>query len=242
MGIIINKVVKLCLSLTLALTITSTQADTFSVGVEVLDYSPFYSGKGRAYNGMSREILDAYSSDKGHSFSYAPTKIEKLYDNYFTGVVDFKFPDNPNWKADKKKGKDIIYSSPVIITKVGVIVLKGNEAATLKKVGTVTGFTPWSLLGDIKAGKLKLVKATAMRKLLKMLSTGKIDGIYGSIDVVNFHSKKLGKEFKFSNKYTPSEDKFHFSSFSKKNVIKDFNAWLEANKSKVQSIKDKYLK
>jgi polar amino acid transport system substrate-binding protein len=218
-------------------------ATSVTVGVESLDYLPFYSGKGRAgYNGFAREVFDRFAEEKGHEFIYIPVKVTSLFTKYINKEFDFKFPDNSLWRANEKTSVSIKYSDAVVQTEMGVMSLAGNGGKQLKNVGVVDGFTPYPLLGDVKTGKLKLVKKNKMRQLIKLLIKKEIDGIYGSIDVLNYHAKKIKQKvsFEFNKNVKVSIDEFFLSSIKKGDVLDEFNVWLKSNSGEIIKLKKKH--
>lgn len=217
----------------------STLADSLTFGVEALDYEPFYTGKGRVYNGMSQEIIDAFAKDKKHTILYNTVKIDQLYEKFLSKQVDYKYPDNPIWNKEAKTGKAIFYTAPIISTQMGLNVIADKK--DIKKVGIVSGFTPWIILDDVKSGKLELVEKTSMQQLVSMASKGEVDAIYGSVDVVNFHANAINKKFSISSNFKTDTDVFHISGYNEK-IINEISDWLKANTSKVTEIKNKYLK
>lgn len=82
--------------------VTATERH-FNVGVEELDYLPYYTSKGNNYQGYARELLDAFAKERGYTFDYKPLPVKRLFQSLLKKQVDFKFPDNPNWQSDLKK-------------------------------------------------------------------------------------------------------------------------------------------
>ena len=77
----------------------------YKIGVENTDYMPLYRGDTATYSGYARELLDAFGKKYGHTFSYYPYPMVTLFDEFaIKKSLDFKFPDNPYWVADAKKG------------------------------------------------------------------------------------------------------------------------------------------
>ncbi len=107
---------KLLVSFVIILNSFSPSTETVSVGVELLDYLPFYKGKGRGYSGFSRDLLNEFSKDSGVEFTCAPCRIDQLFDKYFRREFYLKFPYNKNWNAGGKKGKNVKYSTLVTST------------------------------------------------------------------------------------------------------------------------------
>ncbi|MCO4755320.1 MAG: transporter substrate-binding domain-containing protein [Bacteriovoracaceae bacterium] len=223
--------------------ISAVEAKNLTVGVESLEYLPFYSGKGRGgYNGFARELMDKFASDHNHEVTYIPVQVKKLFGKYINKTFDFKFPDNALWRADERKGKGITYSDVVVKTKVGVISLSSKKDVVPAKVGVVDGFTPWPILDDVKAGKIKLVQKTRMIQLLKLVESGEVDGVYGSMDALKFHAAKIGDadKFMFNSNVKASMDEFYLSTNSDSAVIDEFKKWSTKNASYISDLKKKY--
>lgn len=124
----------------------NTHAKQITMGIEAVDYQPFYGGKGRAgYSGFARDLFKEFAKEKGHKISFITMPVNKLFDSFAEGAFDLKFPDNKMWKADKRKGLRVSYSDVVIRIDVGVISLKENSDNAPKVVGVVEGLIPWSL-------------------------------------------------------------------------------------------------
>jgi ABC-type amino acid transport substrate-binding protein len=234
----------ICLSFICSLQFVKNAAATeVTIGVESLEYLPFYDGKGRSgYNGFARDLFDQFAKDKGHKVTYVPVKVSALFKKYKAGSFDFKFPDNSLWKKDERNGIDIKYSDVVLKTQMGVISLSENSQKPLTNVGIVEGFTPWALLDSVKAGKIKLVEKSKMKHLIKLLMNKDIDGIYGSIDVLTYHSKKSGTELKvaFNKNVKTSTDEFYLSAVKNVEVLDDFKKWFKSNSDTVFKIKSKH--
>jgi polar amino acid transport system substrate-binding protein len=52
-------------------------------------------GIGGNYAGYARDVLDTFAAQYGHTFSYKPMPVARLWDEYLVQKsVDIKFPDN----------------------------------------------------------------------------------------------------------------------------------------------------
>ncbi len=44
------------------------ESKTFTIGVEELDYMPYYSGVTKKYSGFAKELFDAFGEEYGYTF------------------------------------------------------------------------------------------------------------------------------------------------------------------------------
>ena len=114
---------------------------------------------------------------------------------FFNGGVDFKFPDNPYWVADKKIGIAIKYA-PVLDFTDGVVVLpinKGKGIDNLKRLGIPLGYTPEKYMVLINEGKIKLFEAYQYNELYRQVQAGRVDGAYVNKRVAKHYFNQLNK-------------------------------------------------
>ena len=106
---------------------TKVLAGTFTVGVENIDYFPHYAMRQGQYVGYARDLLDQFGLAYGHRFDYVDLPVRRLSVAFFKNhTLDFKFPDNPNWATDLRKGQKLYYSDTVIDVMEGALVLAGR--------------------------------------------------------------------------------------------------------------------
>jgi len=217
--------------------IVSTQAfpETIRLGVENLDYSPFYSSNGIQYTGYTRDLFDEFARDTGYTITFLPRKVNDLMDDFFQMKIDAKFPDNSFWHQNRRKTRDIYYSLVIMKTEIGVQSLQSNKDVAI--LGIVEGFTPWIILKKINTKEINLIKRTKMKTLIKMLYDGEIDGIYASEDVISYYDSK--KKIVFNKNFRTITDKFHLSSIKNKKLIVAFDTWFIKNSKKVKQIRNK---
>lgn len=223
----------------------SGMAANYTVGVEKLDYYPHYAFSGGEYKGYGREILDAFAKAKGHTFTYKALPVQRLFETFAAGGVDFKYPDNSYWGGDSKKGKNVVYSEPVTAYTDGVFVKAadaGKGVAALSTMGIIKGFTAWDLLGDIKAGKIKESHSNDFGSMIKKTLAGRTKGAYGNVSVINYHLNKMGKTgaLVFDSKIPHTNSNYHLSTIKHAGVVAEFNTWIKANGALVKSLKAKY--
>lgn len=221
-------------------------AKSFVVGVENHDYLPAYGLKDGQYHGFARELFDAFAKDRGYIFDYRALPVPRLYASFFNGQIDFKFPDNPQWKQDQRSGKSIHYSAPALTYIDGVVVPADRTATTpdeIRTLGTVAGFTPWAWMDRVDTGKVKLVENASFEALVRQVVARRIDGAYANIAVVNYQLDKiLGTPgaLVFAPQLPYSRDHYHLSTLKHADVIQEFNVWLKQNGSRVEAMKKRH--
>jgi len=233
--------------LAMVLIITGTLlSKTFIIGVENIKYYPHYSNENGEYSGYARAVLDAFAEKKGYTFIYNLMPVKRLYGEFLSGKVDFKYPDNPLWMGDAKKGKKIEYSKPVAEYIDGVMVLKENKKkgkSFLKNLGTVRGFTAWKYLDEMKKGKIKFHENSTFEGLLKQVILGRIDGAYINVAVAEYQLNKiLNKKgsLVFDSSLPFEKDNYYLSSIKHSDILEEFNFFLKKEKKLIKSLKKKY--
>lgn len=234
------------LLLVCATLVTSAWAGTYTVGAESTSYAPYYTTQGGNWTGYAREVLDAFAKESGHTFVYKPRPVKRLLGEFVEGKLDFKFPDNPYWGQDAKKGNGVVYSEPVAPYVDGVLVRpdrKGAGKDQLKTLGTVLGFTAWDYLGDIKSGAIRLRENTNMTSLLKMALAGKVDGVYANPAVVRYQLRKMGEgedALVLDADLPHTRSAYHLSTIRHPEVIDQFNQFLKSKADWIAQLQAKY--
>lgn len=226
--------------------VTNALAERYVVGVEDIDYLPMYSSEGGEYKGYGRELLDAFAEASGHTFEYQPLPIVRLTKAFLDGEVDFKFPDNPYWAQDAKKGHKMVYSEPTVAYTDGVLVLpknKGKGLESLSKLTIVRGFTPWEYQDLIKEGKVSVGEVSSLDAMVKMVQSERTDGAYFNVTVAKyFLEQKLGQPdtLVFDSSLPHTQSNYFLSATKHPEVIEQFNDFLKNNAGLVNELKKKF--
>lgn len=216
------------------------------VGVENQHYLPAYAFENGVYKGYARELLDAWAQDRDYQLEYRPLPVPRLYAAFFGGQVDFKFPDNPNWKKDERSGKSITYSDPVVAFVDGTSVHPTRKNAGLdefKVLGTLGGFTPWAWLDRIQTGKTALSENFNVEALIRQGIAGRVDGVYANVAVINYqldHVLKQPGALVFNPKLPYSRDNYQLSSIKHPEIVRDFNDWMRKNRDRISALKKQH--
>lgn len=219
------------------------EQQTWVIGVENQTYLPIFANENGEYKGFARELLDSFAQDHGYKFIYRPLPVLRLYASFFGKEIDFKFPDNPNWKKDQRLDKNILYSNPVLEFIDGVSVLpekKNTSISDIHILGTVAGFTPWAWMDQIQAGKVTLSENSSFESLVRQTLVGRIDGAYASLAVVNYQLDNVLKKsgaLVFNPNLPYSRDNYYLSTIKHSALINQFNSWMSQNQIKFESLK-----
>eukprot|EP00903_Cladosiphon_okamuranus_P002236 g2234.t1 len=223
----------------------SALADDILIGVEDLTYYPHYTMEDGEYAGFGRAVLDAWATDRGHTVTYRAFPIKRLMSMLIEGQIDLKYPDNAYWSSDLKDGKSVTYSEAIVEYIDGVSVAPDNVGkgmGSVKKLGTVRGFTPWAWLDEINGGAVELSELGALDGLIKQAAAGRIDAAYANVSVIQHQLGEMGQSggLKFDPDLKHTRDFYYLSTTTKPTLIDDFNAWMVENTDKVAALKAGY--
>jgi hypothetical protein len=216
---------------------------TLIVGVENIDYLPFYRWRAKAgYDGAIRTILDAFAKDRGYRLIYRAYPIRRLYAQLVTGRIDLKFPDNPEWAPGAKANYRVYYSNPILHFVDGTIVPSGHVGrgvAAIHTLGTLLGFTPVAWTGRIAAHQVTLRENPRLGQLLRQVVLGRVDGAYVNVAVARHLADALHIP-PHSLAYDPalphSNGTYRLSSAIHPRLIADFDAWLAAHRTLIREV------
>lgn len=230
-------------ALALAITITPARAETFTVGVEDIQYYPHYTVENGTYKGFARDLLDAFAADAGHTFVYKPMPVKRLFQALLGKAIDFKYPDNAYWAAEAKGDAAVTYSAPVVRYIDGVVVRPdrlGQGVDAVKTLGTVSGFTPFAWLERVADGRVRLAENADYDALLRQVMAGRVDGAYANVDVAEWRLTEVLKTpgaVVYDPALPHTDDFYHLSTTTRPDVIAAFDTWLAAHQELVAALK-----
>lgn len=223
------------------------RADTLVVGVESIEYYPIYKGDDNQYTGFSRELLDGFAAYSGHTLKITPMPVLRLHDELLRRqTIDLKFPDNPTWNTEMRKGLWVSYSRPVLTVTEGLFVRPkqmGKGLAALKTIGAMRGFTPWPYMEKIQSNRIAFHSSDSFDALIKMGELGRIDGVFASTIVMNYYlteKRKQPKLLVFDKDLPNKTVDFQLSSIKHPKVVTQFDDYLTKEKSSIDKLKAKY--
>lgn len=214
------------------------------IGVESLDYLPVGAVVDGAWVGAARDILDAFAADEGYVPEYVPLAVARLHATFLDGGVDFKFPDNPKWKAELKRGRAIAYSRCVIAFADGTMTLpERSGSGSIRVLGSVSGFTPWNWLADIESGKVQLRENADLTSLVRQAMLGRVDAVQASVAAVNWQLDRVlhaPGALVLDETLPHARDSYSLSSIRRPEVVAELDAWLQAHAARVEEIKARH--
>lgn len=219
---------------------------TYTIGVENLEYYPAYTMKDGEYGGYMRELFDTFAQERGYRFVYKALPVNRLFSTFVHGQVDFKFPDNPNWQQDMRTDKHFTYSDPVVDYLDGTMVrpdMKDASVEQIAQLATVSGFTPWAWMDQIRDGKVTLRESIDVGALAQQVLAKRVDAAYANVAVAHHQLDlvlKTPDALVFNRNLPHSRDSYYFSTVNHPEVIADFNAWQTDRADFVRALKEKY--
>lgn len=217
-----------------------------TIGVESVKFYPIYETNAKNdYIGFAREVFDKFGLAKGYDITYQPHRISKIFDQYYAGKFDVKFPDNPFWDADNKANLDIKYSDGVAEFIDGTMVeplAKGKGLDYIKKVGALKGFTPFDYLDYIEKGQVSISESTAFHGLITGMLSERVDAFYINVAIARYVLEKLDQKdtFVFDPDLPHTRTEYFASSINRPDAISDLSDYLKENKAEVDALKLKY--
>ena len=252
---LLTKIVKPLIYLPFALLLLMTNAKSathYVVGVENIEYLPYFDGSGADnsdYSGFSQKLLTLFAQHHDFKFEFYALPINRLYKEFVEHRhVDFKYPDNPSWKPSYKASfidvNRIIYSQPTVVTKTGIASL--NKNITIDECvsfATVRGFTSQSFKPLMNNENVELIETANVMELIEMLLKERVECIYISNDVLNYNIVKyfkLTRPVYFQNELPTDLQAFSLSSIDYHEVVKKFDTFLLSHKAQIRKLKKEY--
>lgn len=211
---------------------------TVSIGLESTYYPPRYYMEEGKPAGINVELLTKAFQSMGYDIQWKVKPVNELYQDLLKGELDFKFPDNPEWKYEAKQNKNILYSDTVQSDVDGLFVLPkkmGISLEKIKKVGTLKGFTVVSLEHNIRNGNIHVAEYDDTSMLIQAAIKGKIDGAYLSKGVGNYYLSKILRspgKLVFDESLPTSSNPYYLSTLKQDKLLLKLNEWLSQSKGK----------
>lgn len=206
----------------------------YKVGVEDISYYPIQDFKHEPGRGAVKEILDRFSAESGIEFEYIPLPIQRFHRWYDNGAIDFRVPDNPNWTH--KSQPELIYSDPLIRLCETFIVKQEHKTlpiGSVRKIGTIYGFTPSSIWHErIERGEVEVIADPSLKVLTRMLLNDMVNGLDLDLATVRYQLSKLSIP---QDRVTVSQTIPHpslgyrMSTLKHREIMNTFNLFLAEN-------------
>ncbi|GAA0858527.1 hypothetical protein [Aliiglaciecola litoralis] len=223
----------------------AAHADTFVVGVEDLNFYPYFHFTSNERT-FARALLDQFAKDNGHQIKYLTLPIKQFPHWLFKENIDFKFPDNERWQEiNNIHHLKISYSDDVVGMTSGTLVLAKNShnpITTIKSVGTITGFHPTLWLDKISKGEVALLEDPSPTILVQNLVKGLVDGLIIDLAVANNELKRLNLEEKivYSQQIPQEIYAYKLSTVKHPHILQQFNQWQIQRRDFITALKSEF--
>ncbi len=221
----------------------SVAAREYVIGVEDLEYSPIYVTRHGNYEGYARDLLDSFARSAGYTFSYRPLPVKRLFADFLSGKLDFKYPDNPHWEVPGRNEKTLYYSAVTLVAIDGVMVPAAREPGrTLTRLVTIRGFTPRVFMDAINRGQIVLQEVNDLNAAVSSVLVGRAEGLYGNIAVVRQHLQEngLSGQLIFDRALPHANSDFRLATQAHPQLIEEFNAFLRDQAELVSGLKKRH--
>ncbi|NRR33699.1 hypothetical protein HSX11_26320 [Oxalobacteraceae bacterium] len=164
-------------------TTESAPQQQFTIGWEQLQNSNGYADK---YERYAHEVFDLFAQRNGYAFHYVQLPINRLFSAFVIDQsLDFKYPDNPEWKKELRSKRSFSYSAPLATRLAGAMVLpqhQGRPLAAIRTLGTILGFTPVGYTEAIDKKALSVVRSNGYVSLLGHAMANHVDAAYINVE------------------------------------------------------------
>lgn len=214
---------------------------TYVVGVEELDYLPYYGTVDGQVDGAIRDLLDAFAADSGYRFVYRPMPILRLFAALERGDIDFKFPENPLWTHPEKQAIALSYSRPLLLATDAAFVLPdrlGRTAAEIRSLGKILGFDLpfWSR----RPNPPELFTVQSVDSLLMIGLAGRVDAVHANVAVMEEVLRRRGREGALiRDPGLPTIDyDYRLGTARHPDLLRKLDDWIAANPDRFRAISD----
>lgn len=205
------------------------------IGVEAINYCPILCFEGKQNTGLLIELLDKISSNSGISYTLQPYAIQRLKQQFKSGAIHVKFPDNPTWSKSKPEH----FSLAIIPYRDAFFSLQNpdnSEKSMIKSVAIPTGFyLPKSIRKDIK-----VIEATSIKTMFNMLQYGRVDAVYLHHLVAQNFAKEHGHKIIERTDYPADNSHFHFRSINNPEFLVQINQLIQEEPEFLERLLLKY--
>jgi hypothetical protein len=120
---------------------------------------------------------------------------------------------------------------------------QGQALEQLKRLGMVSGWTPWGYQQGIEAGQIQLTYSDDLRKMIRQTLKKDTDGAYFNVVVATHYLDNIRARpgaLVFDPKLPHTRGNFHLSTLRHPAVLQRFDRFLLERQAEVAALKDKY--
>lgn len=219
---------------------------TFVVGTENIAYYPHYDLTNAEKNGYLSALLKRFAAEHNIEFIFVALPNKRLHLAMEQGVVDFAYPDNPDWgKSPRDPLLKKRFSAALTQAMGGTIVHKQNKGLGLAKFDSLAvpfGFTPIKWESQIKGNAVRLVEVDDALRALELVSLNRVSGA----DIEYHVAKHLISSRPRLQQLTMDPDLpydivgFSLSTYLHSDVLAMFDNYIKANPAAITALQREY--
>ncbi len=216
----------------------------FVVGTEDINFYPHYDFTAADSSGFANDVLQLFAAEYGYRFSFQPLPVKRLY-HELDNLVDFIYPDNPNWARFQTAQRDRMFSDPLIYNLGTTLVLPAQKEITLEQFRTlavIRGFTPTAWLSLRDQYKFKMYEVPNAVSALNLVLKGQLDGADVEYNVAQHILRTQQQEGALvaARQLPITRVSFHLSTSRHPQVLMQFNRFLLSHQAEILALKQKY--
>ena len=223
------------------------QQQKFIVGLENLDYLPYYQTNkvNQEPKGYAIELIQLFAKKYNYLIEFKVFPVRRLLSNLLAGKIDFKYPDSPMWTPAMKLSHGLHYSNSTVAIIDGILTLEKYRELLLDEftqLGTIRGFQPWPYVNAIQQRNVGVMEASDMDQLIRQLKKGRVQGIYININVgIDYAANNFdGLKLYWNNGLPFGRDNFSLSTMKHPKILEQFNAFMIESLEEILALKQKY--
>ena len=223
----------------------NTARKTYSVGVEDIDYFPFFTPKETSIPpGFMIDLLTLFKNHADIELEFVYLPISRFPDWYRADNIDFRVPDNPIWSIESDK---LVLSDPILNMTTDLVTTPDKQDwpfDSFKRIGSLSGFEPSPIWEDrLNSNEVTFVYDSSTKLLVQMLKKGLIDGLDIDYAVAVHYGELLGyseETFVRASKAPDLPFNYHISTKNYPDVISSFNLFLRERADEINTLKIRY--
>lgn len=233
------------LSVCLCSEVQANNKTTFIVGTENIVYYPHYDFV-ESRDSYLAALLKLFAKEHNLDIQYVALPNKRLHLALEQGIVDFAYPDNPNWKKLPKDKSLTKHFSKTITEVTGSTIVRKSDAgkglAKFKSLVVPFGFTPIKWLKLITNNQVRLVEVGNAMQALEMVALGRVSGADIEYHVAT-HLIKRHKKFQnlAMDPGLPYDIVgFKMSTYRHPETLIQLNQFIENNREQISALKSAY--
>lgn len=216
----------------------------FVVGTEDINFYPHYDFTEADSRGFANDVLQLFAKTHGYQFSYQPLPVKRLY-HELDNLVDFIYPDNPNWAKFQGSQASRTFSDPLIYNLGTTLVLPVNKDIRLEQFRTLAvihGFTPTAWLNLRSQHRFKLYEVPNAVSAVNLVLKGELQGADVEYNVAQSILRIQQQEgaLVVAEQLPMTRVSFHLSTIRHPQVLQQFNRFLLSHQAEISALKQKY--